>query len=1000
MKSRVTRYFDHIFWILAGALIIGFTLSQLLNRDPYTYRYPKVTCLTEQVSYLKEDGTLEPLTSKDMYFEYPNAKANQDNTIIMTLPAFTSEDMCLAVFTAEQDIKVFIDGEERASYCDKEYRKFGTYSTGTYIHIPLETGDSQKELRIVYRTTIASRASRLGVPLLGTEKNILCWILYQHGWQILSAVLLLAVGILFILFGILFKVARKHDKGLCYLGMFSMIMSLWLLCESDVRAYYWTYLSASNLMNFFALMMAPIPMLFFFNDLLKQEYHVLYNIAIGFAMINMLVSAVLECCNVIDVIEFLMPTHIIILATCAICLITFLKYIRKKSEIKEPWAVAIGMSGFIVTTVVEDINMLFFDAYYMGKYVGFGILFFLWTLAYSALKGIAAQEQEYQEAIKANSVKTAFLANMSHEIRTPINTILGMDEMILRENQDKEIEHYAMNIRDSGKILLSIVNDVLDFSRLEAGKREIIPRRYDFVVLLNDLINAVNIRAEEKNLGLELDIEESIPSILYGDDIRIKQAITNILTNAVKYTNRGTVTLQIKSLKISLNEIRLFISVTDTGIGIKQEDMTRMFDSFVRLETDRNRRIEGTGLGMAITKQIIDMMQGELKVESEYGKGSTFSVSFTQRVLDDVPIGSFDKWYRVGNGRARKYVEQYQASDVRLLVVDDNEMNLEVIKGLLKKTDMQIDCVESGYECLKMVEEREYDLIFLDHMMPGMDGVETLKKLQERRPKGKLMIPVVALTANAISGAREEYLKYGFADYISKPVEYRKLIEVLVKFLPDKLEKRADIKGIQAAYEEYLERNGIHMEAAMKYAGDDLEQYIHLLELFTSKKAQEKKISMHEAFRMQEWQDYTVYVHGLKNSARTIGADKLADMAYEHEIRSKAGDFTYLHEHYPELIHEWDKVVKIIKDYLDGHIEKKEKVQTDLQDMSETQWEESVERVLRYLDTFKKKEALLLLEQLAGYRLEEGRRQMIEQAIQAVQSYDYEEAIQTLKQEI
>lgn len=1002
IKSNVTRNLEYIFLTITFILLLSFLTTQFIWQDAYSYRHPEITYLDTDVYYEKEDKTLVKLVAADSYFSCSEAKAGQDNTLIFTLPEINSDDLNIAFFTSDNDVRIFIDGKLRTQYCDEKYRIFGTYSTAKYITVPLKKSDSGKQMKIICNTTLESSASTWNVPVMGTEKSIIFWILYRSSWQIISAIILLAVGIIFIAFGVIVKFGGKYNRGICYLGLFSIIMALWLLCQSEMRAFYFTYMSATNLMTSFTLMLAPIPMLFFFNELFKNEYHRMYDIAAAIAIINVCISLVIECTGAADIVECLMPTHLIILGTCGLCLVTFLKY-AKKSEIASPWAVAIGMSGLIATTLVEDINKAFYHSFFVGKYVGYGILIFLLSLGYSALKGMVIQERKFQDAVKANSVKTAFLANMSHEIRTPINTIMGMNEMILRENEDKDIAHYARNIKDSSKILLSIVNDILDFTKLESGKMEIVPRRYDFADLLNDLINAINLRAEEKNLALELDIEEIIPSVLFGDELRIKQAITNILINAVKYTSKGTITIRIQSLKISQDEIRLFVSVRDTGIGIRKEDIDKLFDSFVRLETNKNRSIEGAGLGMAITKHIIDGMNGELNVESTYGKGSTFSVSFIQKVLDETPIGSFEKWYRVGDEVPKPYVEQYQASDVCILVVDDNEMNLEVIKGLLKKTDIKIDCALSGAQCLQMVSQKEYDLIFLDHMMPEMDGVETLKKLQEGVPKGKYLIPVVALTANAISGSREEYMRYGFSDYIAKPVEYRKLIAVLRKFLPDKMEKRADIRGMEEACTEYLENNGIHMSEAIKYAGDDLAQYIHLLGLFASERSKEKKVAVYEAFIRQNWKEYTVYVHGLKNSARTIGADKLADLAYNHEIKAKEADSTFLCEHYEELVREWDNVVKIIKDFMAQQDKDKIKSQSSIsvqQPLSEKQYMQGIQTVIDYLDTFKKKEAVKVLEELLEHEIVSDRKDKLKLIKQAVQSYDYEKAIEMLRNEL
>ncbi len=414
----------------------------------------------------------------------------------------------------------------------------------------------------------------------------------------------------------------------------------------------------------------------------------------------------------------------------------------------------------------------------------------------SQLEGMA------KEAQAANIAKSAFLSNMSHEIRTPINAILGMDEMILRESNETEILEYAEDIHSAGNSLLGIVNDVLDFSKIEAGKMDIIPVEYEFASVINDLYNVIRKRAEDKRLEIKLDIDPSIPAILYGDEIRLKQVITNILTNAVKYTEKGSVTLKIRradspedkdprkreechGAACFTNPVKLEVSVKDTGIGIKEEDMARLYNAFERVEEERNRTIEGTGLGLNITNQLLGLMESELHVESKYGEGSTFSFIIKQGISRDEPIGDINDRWRKASLDHKKYREKFTAQDASILVVDDTRMNLEVMKNLLKKTRIHIDTAGSGQEALELVVKNAYDIIFLDHRMPNMDGIECFKKMRELPDNKSIDAPVVSLTANAVSGAREEYLTIGFADYLTKPIDSEKLEDMLIRYLPE-----------------------------------------------------------------------------------------------------------------------------------------------------------------------------------------------------------------------
>lgn len=394
-------------------------------------------------------------------------------------------------------------------------------------------------------------------------------------------------------------------------------------------------------------------------------------------------------------------------------------------------------------------------------------------------------EEAADAAIAAGRAKSSFLAQMSHEIRTPINAVLGMNEMILRESDNEEIRDYAENIRSAGRTLLSLINSILDFSKIEDGKMELVPVKYDVSSLINDLVNSISERARKKNLEFELRAEETLPCTLFGDDVRIRQVIMNLLTNAVKYTEKGKVTLTIRGKEKQDNRITLFVAVKDTGIGIRQEDMGKLFESFERLEETRNRNIEGTGLGMSIVIRLLAMMNSELRVDSTYGKGSEFSFEVVQEIVSDEPIGDFEEKLKKSIERSEE--ERYLvASGARILVVDDNEMNLKVAKSLMKRSGIVPDQASSGAEAIEMMTAMKYDIVFLDHMMPKMDGIETLKRLKADNliPEGCV---IIVLTANAVSGARERYLEEGFDDYLSKPIEVVQLEKKLSKWLPAEL---------------------------------------------------------------------------------------------------------------------------------------------------------------------------------------------------------------------
>lgn len=459
------------------------------------------------------------------------------------------------------------------------------------------------------------------------------------------------------------------------------------------------------------------------------------------------------------------------------------------------WMLNLSVPESIVFENVNEIRTILFI--FLAAEIIFTCLCFLLIIRNIMHESLAKHEllrqnlllakAEKDVAVLANEAKARFLAHMSHEIRTPINSIVGMNELILRESKDNTITEYAQNIYTSSKMLLGLINDILDFSKIESGQLEVIKRSYHTASMIADEINLLEERAKKKNLTIYQDIDETLPSELYGDELRIKQIITNLMTNAVKYTSEGSITLRMNYKMVNHSELILAISVIDTGMGIRQKDMDKLFESFTRLDEKKNRAIEGTGLGLNITRQLITLMNGTIRVESEYGKGSAFYVEIPQNIINMTPIGEVKTSAKQIKERKQVEKNHFTAPEAKILVVDDNEMNLEVVKGLLKRTLIQLDTAESGHECLQKTREKQYDIIFMDHMMPELDGIETLKLLKKETDNPNYQTVVVVLTANAISGSREMYMEQGFTDYLSKPIEAWMIEDMLIKYLPNSL---------------------------------------------------------------------------------------------------------------------------------------------------------------------------------------------------------------------
>lgn len=524
-------------------------------------------------------------------------------------------------------------------------------------------------------------------------------------------------------------------------------------------------------------------------------------------------------------------------------------------------------------------------------------------------------EEARIEAQSANKAKSTFLANMSHEIRTPINVMLGMNEMILRESESEEIRQYAKSIERSGGYLISLINNILDISRIESGKMEIEEGKYELRQLLDEVMLIAEKQAEQKSLKMNLIFDKTLPAYLIGDVIHIKQILLNLINNAVKYTKEGQI-----DIKVSKNEeeTKLIFEVKDTGIGIKEENLPVLFDAFMRVDSKKNKKIKGTGLGLAIAKQLVEQMGGMIWVESVYGKGSSFFVQLPMKKVSDGKISNVE-WKETDERKRRSFV----APQAKILIVDDNPENLMVTRSLLKRTAVFVDTAASGEECVHKVRQNVYDLILLDYMMPQMDGIDTIRELKK---DVQFHIPVIALTADVTKGIEQTFLREGFCAYLSKPVMWSKLEDLLMKYLRDDLVFiREDLKEEQKIKDEefkqlkgQLKENDIKIEEGLRLLDGDFMQYRKLMEFFTEYQ-EEYMRQMQQLMTQNEVKvdEITRMMHTLKSNAKAIGAIHLYEIAKEMEDRGKQKDMEYIMSAYDLLKLEWGRVFKASREFIE-----------------------------------------------------------------------------------
>lgn len=965
--GRRMRYYQKAVWLVLGFFtILLLYVAVVFQVDDMTLSKGTVTEWKYGWTLLREDGRTEVLPQ----LPYTGKSSRNELLVLEHMIPEMYFGKTLAFLSADQILEVWMDGTKVYQFGTEDVRSFGHTPGSVYnfIDIPHTLEEGRIQIRIT--SPYPDCASRISIMQLGERDVLILKLLKNNLFHIFCNLLILVTGLVFFLLFLIQTAFHQEQGGMQYLCGYCIVSSLYYFVETKVLHIFYGNQTFYSVLVFLCLMMMPFFIGLYYANGMLGVYSRRWKVFLGLVCVNILLQLGMQFTNLRDFMDMAVCSHALIAFTVVLVSKSYLDLHKDldKAGKKRDRNVCIGVLGLLFMGLggtVDIIRMYVVGIGDMGKYSRIGTVCFSLIMLYQhfsqVVRGYANHMEEHadllreqvermetqneqlklaneqaeearQDAIAANAAKGKFLAQMSHEIRTPINAVLGMDTMILRECKDSRIREYALDIQNAGENLLALINDILDFSKIESGKLEIIPVEYDFSSLIHDIANMISAKAKSKKLTLNVTVEEHLPSRLLGDDVRIRQVLVNLLNNAVKYTQKGSVSLSVKG-SIEGRKAVLHCAVSDTGIGIKEEDISRLFQEFERIEEKRNRNIEGTGLGINITTQLLLLMGSRLEVESVYGEGSRFFFTLEQQIVDSTPIGNLEERIRQQSGDSH-YTSVFTAPEAKILVVDDNLMNLKVFVSLLKDVRMEIDVAESGKSCLELVSRNHYDLIFLDHMMPEMDGIETLHTMRELENSPCMGSPVVALTANAITGAKEMYLAEGFDAFLSKPIHPEKLEQMILKLLPRELiqfESEEEVPGEGQESERLMAEAGVAAGAAAEPLEEEGDMglppiegidwgyaRVHLpdRELLLATVRDFYKILSSEADSLDGFYqkrhedtkavtDYRIKVHSMKSSANLIGAVDLGGMAKQLEYSARDLDLSGMEALHHIFLTEW-----------------------------------------------------------------------------------------------
>jgi len=874
--------------------------------------------------HVLENGTKNPI---EVPGQVP-ANSGELVTLTTTLPEKITSGEFLCFRTVWQDVNIYVDGELRAAYNTKDSRPFGTNSAFRYVFVKLEESDAQAELTYEFSSQ-SKYAGTMRNVYIGDSAGIWLYIMKDSAPKILVALALILLTVLCIIVCGIIRFVYKRTLQLGYLAWAIFLCASWVLSELEYRQLLLKNVSVITNTTYWSLMLIPVPLVLYMNGIQRGRYKKLYVLTVIYSTAIFAVGTVLQILDVMQFVEQLPLVHVGIVFTLISIIGTMFVDLFKK-HIKDYMLVGIGVLGMLLSAVVEMVLYYIKIELSRGTALAIGLMFLLIMAIIRTGQELFLTERKKQQAVSAKEAEERFLANMSHEIRTPMNAIVGMTEILLRGDVTKEQKEYLNNIKSSGNALVSIINDILDHSKIEAGKMELIDEVYALRPMLNDIEKIIRNRIGNKPITLLCEADQSVPEFLYGDGLRIRQIMINLANNAVKFTEKGRIKITVKAEPTGDDRIALFVSVADTGQGIKQEDLKNLFAAFQQVDSVKNKGKEGTGLGLSISRRFVEMMGGQIEVKSEYGKGSEFFFTVYQKPVSEEMLCKLE---------AEENMLNFTAPKAKILLVDDDELNRKVALGLLEPLQMQIDVAVNGKNALSMIRKKEYDLVFMDHMMPIMDGVEATGILREMKGEYYQKLPVIALTADAMKESQQLFVKAGMNGFVPKPIQMKQICRVIREWLPqDFIEIATDDNGIAKAEafnreaisedalrrEDSLQIEGIDVSEGIKNTGskeylyERLGDYCNLIDL--------KSRTIEQYLEEGRIRDFTIEVHALKSSSRMIGALKLSDQFRLLEDLGNANDIESITKETPEVLAHY----RSYKDWLAPYAAMKEREKKDV----------------------------------------------------------------------